>query len=134
MSPLHTNVDAYLQQLTTAPSSVAARMERDASQRDFPIVGPQVGALLRWLARSIEARHVLELGSGFGYSALWLADAVGRRGYVILTEGSKDRAREARERLAEAGLGERARTRPDGKKRVSSRASFEHTPKRLWMP
>ena len=84
-------------------------MEMLAAQRSFPIVGPQVGRVLELLARAIGARRVLEMGSGFGYSAWWFARAVGEEGEVVLTEGSPERAREARDFLAAAGLGARVR-------------------------
>ena len=37
----------------------------------FPIVGRNVGVTLEILARSVGARRVFELGSGFGYSGYW---------------------------------------------------------------
>lgn len=94
---------------TPREEEVRATMERLGAERDFPIVGPQVGRLLELLARGIGARRVLELGSGFGYSAWWFARAVGEGGEVVLTEGSRERAAEARELLARAGLLERVR-------------------------
>ena len=58
---------------------------------------------------SISARRVLELGSGFGYSALWFARAVGPDGRVVLTEYSPDRAAEAEGFLRRSGLLDRVR-------------------------
>ena len=51
-------------------------MEHLARERSFPIVGPHVGQTLQILARGIGARRLLELGSGFGYSAFWFARAL----------------------------------------------------------
>jgi predicted O-methyltransferase YrrM len=68
-----------------------------------------VGRLLHVLARSIGARRVLELGSGFGYSAYWFAQAVGARGEVVLTESSAENAEEAAAFLARGGLAARTR-------------------------
>ena len=105
-------IDAYLNARIDRTDPALAAMEQLAREQGFPIVGPQAGRLLRWLAEGVEARRVLELGSGFGYSAWWLAHAVGRRGYVILTEGSKERCKQARAFLDQAGLAERARIEP----------------------
>ena len=69
--------------------------------------GYVVGRLLHLLTRAIGARRVIELGSGFGYSALWFARAVGAGGRVVLTEGSAERAAQAREFLS-AGKTEEA--------------------------
>ncbi|HVI95184.1 MAG TPA: hypothetical protein VM753_14320, partial [Anaeromyxobacter sp.] len=64
-------IDRYLAQFAKHNDPVLAEMERIGAERDFPIVGPQVGRLLEALARACSARRVLELGSGFGYSAYW---------------------------------------------------------------
>ncbi len=48
---------------------VLVEMERLAEARGFPIVGRLVGELLEVLALSVRARSVVELGSGFRYSA-----------------------------------------------------------------
>jgi len=105
----------YLESLAAAPvgtpreEEVRISMEALAAQRGFPIVGPQVGRVLELLARGLGARRVLELGSGFGYSAWWLARAVGDGGEVVLTEGTAERAGEAEDHLRRAGLLSRAR-------------------------
>lgn len=109
MDLIHPDVDRYLADLAATPDPVLREMEALGAQRDFPIVGPQVGRLLCLLAMGIGARRVLELGSGFGYSAWWFAQAVGPEGEVILTEGDAARCREAESFLARAGLLSRVR-------------------------
>jgi caffeoyl-CoA O-methyltransferase len=103
------DIDSYLTQLAAHGDSVLGEMEALGAKRDFPIVGPQVGRLLEVAARSCGARRVLELGSGFGYSAYWFLRAVGAEGTVLLTEGSEDRAREADEFLTRGGFAGRYR-------------------------
>jgi caffeoyl-CoA O-methyltransferase len=83
---------------------VAEEMEREAEQRDFPIVGRTVGVTLEVMARAVGARRVLELGSGYGYSAYWFARAVGPSGEVHMTEGNPDNQRKAMDYLSRAGL------------------------------
>ena len=51
-------------------------------------------------ARLIGARRVVEMGSGYGYSAYWFARAVGPGGEVVCTDGDPDNAA-----LAEAAEG-----------------------------
>jgi caffeoyl-CoA O-methyltransferase len=82
-------------------------MHREATERGFPIVGPEVGRLLFQLARVSGAKRVFELGSGFGYSTLWFARAVGEDGKVYHTDGSKENTARAREYLSRAGLADR---------------------------
>ena len=70
------DVDRYLHELACPEDPVLREMELLAAERGFPIVGPQVGRLLSVLALACSARRVLELGSGFGYSAYWFARAL----------------------------------------------------------
>jgi predicted O-methyltransferase YrrM len=109
MNLVHPEIEAYLARLAAHGDPVLAEMEKLGDQRDFPIVGPQVGRLLEVAARSCGARRVLELGSGFGYSAFWFLRAVGPEGTVLLTEGSVERAREAEEFLTRGGFAGRFR-------------------------
>ena len=38
-------------------------------------VGPDTGRLINILARSLQAPNILGLGTSYGYSAIWLAEA-----------------------------------------------------------
>jgi predicted O-methyltransferase YrrM len=109
MQLLEPGIEQYLRALVPAPDAVRAEMEELASQRRFPIIGPLVGNLCGVLARALGARRVFEMGSGFGYSTLWFAHAVGPEGLVVHTEGSADNSRLARGFLTRAGLADRVR-------------------------
>jgi len=100
-------IDLYLHELASPEDPVLREMELLGAERSFPIVGPQVGRLLYILTAAISARRVIELGSGFGYSAYWFAKAVGTEGEVTLTELSAERAAEAQEFLERGGFGDR---------------------------
>jgi predicted O-methyltransferase YrrM len=84
-------------------------MEERARKEDFPIIGRLVGRFLELQARAIGARRVIELGSGYGYSAYWFARAVGSEGEVICTEESPELIADAEEYLRRAGLWDRVR-------------------------
>src|SRR6266508_2411564 len=83
---------------------VLLEMEAEGKERGFPIVGRMVGVVLELLARSIGARRVFELGSGFGYSGYWFARALGPGGELHLTDGDPENERKAGDYLARAGL------------------------------
>jgi len=83
---------------------VLLEMEAEGKERGFPIVGRMVGVVLELLARSIGARRVFELGSGFGYSGYWFARALGPGGELHLTDGDPENERKARDYLGRAGL------------------------------
>jgi predicted O-methyltransferase YrrM len=84
-------------------------MEEIAKGNGFPIVGPQVGRLLGILARNAGARRILELGSGYGYSALWFARAMQHGGIVFCTDLSQENCDQALAFFREADLEESMR-------------------------
>lgn len=86
---------------------VLLEMEALAARSSFPIVGRNVGVTLEVLARANSARRVVELGSGFGYSAYWFARAVGPSGEVHCTDGDASNASRAEDHLKRAGLWDR---------------------------
>jgi predicted O-methyltransferase YrrM len=81
---------------------VQAEMAAFAAEQEFPNIGPDAGAVLRLLARLVDAETVFEFGSGFGYSASWFLR--GGAGRVILTEFDGDELERGREFLSDAGL------------------------------
>jgi predicted O-methyltransferase YrrM len=108
-------IDEYLARLAGSPDPVEAEMRRYADEREgFPVVGPVVGALLTQLALLAGARRVFEVGSGFGYSAFWLARGLSPGGTVTLTDYSRDNLERARAYLGKAGLLDRCRIEPPG--------------------
>lgn len=102
-------VERYLHSLASPDDAVLREMELFAAERNFPIVGPQVGRLLDVLTRACRATRVFELGSGFGYSAYWFARAVGAGGEVVLTDRSAEHGELAATFLARGGLADRVR-------------------------
>jgi predicted O-methyltransferase YrrM len=106
-------LDAYLLDLAAQQQAdpVLDDMEARAREQSFPIVGRAVGRFLEVHARSVSARRVMELGSGYGYSAYWFARAVGEGGEVVCTDADAGNARDGEAYLARAGLRDRVRYR-----------------------
>jgi predicted O-methyltransferase YrrM len=102
-------IEDYLRRLYDDGDAVRREMEDLARERSFPIVGPLVGRHLAVLTRAIGARRVFELGSGYGYSALHFARAVGPEGEVYCTELSEENVRLAEGFLTRAGVWSRVR-------------------------
>ncbi len=100
-------IDEYLQKLYDDDDPVRHEMEALAWERHFPIVGPLVGRHLYQLARIIKARRVFELGSGYGYSALFFARAIGPEGIVHCTDFSDENIRLAKKFLSRANVWQR---------------------------
>ena len=109
MTLLPPPIEAYLQALPAPPEPLFAELEARAAERGFPIVGPLVGRLLELSARLVQARRILDLGSGFGYSALWLARGLEREGTLLCVDGSAENAAFAAEAFRRAGIAEKVR-------------------------
>jgi len=78
-----------------------------AARRDqlLLMVGRSVGQLLNLLVREAKARSILELGTSFGYSTVWLAEAAQvAGGRVVSLELHAEKIEYARERLERVGL------------------------------
>ena len=108
MDIVNPDIETYMAGLQARHDEpVLLEMEAEGRERGFPIVGRNVGVTLEVLARSVGARRVMELGSGFGYSAYWFARAVGPGGEVHCTDGDPGNAAKAEVYLSRAGLWDR---------------------------
>jgi predicted O-methyltransferase YrrM len=100
-------LDAYHQRIAEEralgrPSGEGARDQR------LLAVGPETGRLINILARSLEAPTILEIGTSFGYSGIWLAEAARASGGRLVTlELAPHKSAYAREMSQAAGLADR---------------------------
>jgi caffeoyl-CoA O-methyltransferase len=62
-------------------------------------ISPLEGMLLSTLLKTINAKHILEIGTLLGYSTKWLANVVGYDGKVITIEKSTDAFNRAQQAL-----------------------------------
>ncbi len=109
MGFIRDDVAAWLKDMAAVHDDpVLDDMHREAKERGFPIVGPEVGRILNQLARLNGAKRIFEMGSGFGYSTLWFARALDDDGRIYHTDGDAENTRKAREYLDRAGLLARA--------------------------
>jgi caffeoyl-CoA O-methyltransferase len=104
---LNPEIESYIESLTPLRDEVLLEMEDYARKSDFPIVGPLVGRFLYQLTLISGAERIMELGSGFGYSAFWFAKAIAGSGSVIFTDISSENAALAEQYLKRAGLREK---------------------------
>ncbi len=70
-------------------------------------IGPDQGQLMALLARAIGARHIVEVGTFTGYSALCLAEALPADGRLIACDVSAEWTSIGRRYWKEAGVAER---------------------------
>jgi predicted O-methyltransferase YrrM len=92
---------AYLRSLARPPLGAEEAHRRIASSGDEQIhISPEQGSLLALLVAVRGARRVLELGTHWGYSTLWLASAMDSSGELDTIECDRARGREAATTLA----------------------------------
>jgi caffeoyl-CoA O-methyltransferase len=76
-----------------------------AANESFRNVPQHDGRLLRIMAQSIGAKHVVEVGTSTGYSGIWIGLALKETGGKLTTyEIDAKRAATARENFADAGM------------------------------
>lgn len=100
-------IEKYLMGLAAENDFSLLEMEKVAKQKGFPIVDRLVGRLLHLLTKIKNPELVVELGSGFGYSAYWFVRAM-RRGKIVLTDYEESNIGYAQEMFRTEGLTERA--------------------------
>jgi predicted O-methyltransferase YrrM len=101
-----TEVDKFFSDALIAPDAVlesALESSRDAGLPAIS-VSPNQGKLLEMLARMINARSILEIGTLGAYSTIWLARGMRSEGRLITLEADPAHAAVARANIARAGL------------------------------
>ncbi|MFX1512525.1 MAG: O-methyltransferase, partial [Promethearchaeota archaeon] len=93
--PLIPGLQDYMTNLLPERDPIFKEMEVYAEKIGFPIVGPLVGQYLMQYARLVQPKRIIELGSGFGYSALWFAKAVSSETEIFMTDYNPDNKKRA---------------------------------------
>jgi caffeoyl-CoA O-methyltransferase len=104
-------IESYLMNISPGDDPYLEAMEERAQETGVPIIDRLVGRLLHILTKLKRPRLVVELGSGFGYSAYWFARALDHQGKVVLTDYSEQHMAYARKIFSKAGLSERTEFR-----------------------
>jgi len=84
------DIENYIKTTGSSSDDILKEMEAYASENGFPIIGSMVGPFLRQLAIITGANNILEMGSGYGYSAYWFAGGISDDGKIICTDGDPD--------------------------------------------
>jgi predicted O-methyltransferase YrrM len=133
-------VERYLAGLNSAGDPLLDHIARAGVARGLPLVDAEVGALLHVLATAVHATRILEIGTAIGYSAIWLGRALPTDGMLLTMEMDPDRAREARENFARAGLADRMNVIVGDAQRLIAKVSgpfdviFQDGDKQLYTP
>lgn len=106
-------VERYVARDVTRESDVQKRLRAETARlpQSGMQIGPDQGALLALLARTIGARRAIEIGTFTGYSALAVASALPADGRLVCCDKSEEWTAIARRYWKEAGLGDRIELR-----------------------
>jgi caffeoyl-CoA O-methyltransferase len=99
-------VDEYIQNLVGAEDEVLKATDKSVSEANIPpiSVSPNQGKFLQVLAKTCNAKKILEIGTLVGYSTIWMARALPKNGKVISLEFEPLHARVAKNNIQKAGL------------------------------
>jgi predicted O-methyltransferase YrrM len=107
------SVDQYISDSLIGPDSVLDAALQASADAKLPSinVAPNQGKLLHLLARSLNARRILEIGTLGGYSTIWLGRALPPEGRLITLELDPRHAEVARSNIARANLSQQVEVR-----------------------
>ncbi len=104
-------VDAYTTGLLQGTDPVLEAAVRDSAELPNIAVSAAQGQFLHLIARAINARRILEIGTLGGYSAIWLGRALPDGGRLISLELQQRHADVARANITRAGLDSKVEVR-----------------------
>jgi predicted O-methyltransferase YrrM len=104
--PVWTAVDRYFNDSLGGDDEALTRALQASAEAGLPAiaVAANQGKLLQILARTINAKAILEVGTLGGYSTIWLARGLGEDGRLVTLELDAHHAEVARRNLVHAGL------------------------------
>ena len=94
---------AYLTRLHRNPPPLLLELEQLGHAEDIPIVSRETGRLLSTLVHAMQANRILEIGTAYGYSTLWMALAMPPAGLIWTIDPDSDRTAVALDFLRRAG-------------------------------
>jgi caffeoyl-CoA O-methyltransferase len=108
-TPITEQLYDYIVETFAPEDDLLKRMPGEAEAKGIPLIhiSPDQGKFLQVLIGAVGAKKVLEVGSLFGYSTLWMARALPADGKLITVELNPLHAEATRENIARAGLGDK---------------------------
>lgn len=99
----------YILHHSVQPTPVLEKVRRETANRDDAImqINPNQGGFMYLLAKSLNAKRVVEVGCFTGYSALSVAQALGSDGKIFTFDINPETMQQAERYAREAGLDSR---------------------------
>jgi predicted O-methyltransferase YrrM len=93
----------YSQSFISEDSNLIKAREK-SQELGLSAIGQGVGSLLKFLASTIDASNVVEIGTGTGVSGLWLFRGMNSAGVLTSIDSDQERQRAAKEIFSEGGI------------------------------
>ncbi|MGA8533799.1 MAG: O-methyltransferase [Candidatus Tumulicola sp.] len=93
----------YLEAVHPPPHPLLLELEQRGRADGVPIVSRETGRLLSTIVHGMQAGRILEVGTAYGYSTLWMALALPRMGRIWTIEPDSRRTDVALEYFKRAG-------------------------------
>ena len=93
----------YLKRLHPNPPPLLLELEQLGHYDEIPIVSRDTGRLLSTLVHAMQANRILEIGTAYGYSTLWMALALPPAGRIWTIDPNRERTAIALDFLERAG-------------------------------
>jgi caffeoyl-CoA O-methyltransferase len=103
----HPEIHRYLEDIRPPSDPILQEMERLATERKFPCLGPQCSRILYQLTKTAGAKRIFEMGSGFGYTMYWMALALPKNGLIIGSDSDPTNVSTANEFFRRGGIDDR---------------------------
>jgi len=100
----HDYINSYLTDLIPAHEGVLKELEAYAAEHNTPIVTKDVAGLLKTMIKSVSAKHILEVGTAIGYSAILMGQAAGEGFSITTIERNEENSAIAMQNIKYAGM------------------------------
>ncbi|MBV8171830.1 MAG: O-methyltransferase [Candidatus Eremiobacteraeota bacterium] len=97
----------YLRTIHTEPDALMLELEAAGARDEIPIVSREVGRFLSVMASAMLASNILEVGTAYGCSTLWMARAQPETGRIWTIDPDAKRTDIARDFFRRAGVADR---------------------------
>jgi predicted O-methyltransferase YrrM len=92
-----------LNRLHPEPAALLLEIEKPGRYDEVPVVERATGRLLSTLVHAMQANRILEIGTAYGYSTLWMALAMPPAGHIWTIDPDRERTTLALEYIERAG-------------------------------
>jgi predicted O-methyltransferase YrrM len=101
----------YLEKVSGGLDAVLGELEELGRSNDIPIVDRETGRFLAVLVAATQAANVVEIGTAYGYSTVWMARALPAQGKILTIDPDMARTAIATDFFRRAGVADRIEVR-----------------------